>query len=269
MQSGPRPVTQVRSVFISDIHLGSRDCRADLVLDFLRRVQPDELILVGDIIDLWSLRRSFYWPQSHSDILRTILGMATHGTRIIYVPGNHDEQFRQMCGISFGNLAMHREYVHETQRGQRLLVLHGDEFDGVVQCNRWLLALGNGLYDVVLGLNRGLNALRHRFGYGYWSLAGYLKSRVGNAMSYVHSFEAAAAREARRRGLDGIICGHIHRPEIADIDGVLYCNDGDWVDSCSALVESRAGELELWHWTDADRGQLAPSQRSREVARAA
>jgi UDP-2,3-diacylglucosamine pyrophosphatase LpxH len=146
--------------------------------------------------------------------------------------------------------------------------MHGDEFDGVVQCNRWLLALGSGLYDVVLGLNRGLNALRHRFGYGYWSLAGYLKSRVGNAMSYVRSFEAAAAHAARRRGLDGIVCGHIHRPEIVDLDGVLYCNDGDWVDSCSALVETRSGELELWHWTEADR-ELPVPQRPRSVARAA
>jgi UDP-2,3-diacylglucosamine pyrophosphatase LpxH len=268
MQSGPRPAIQVRTAFISDIHLGSRDCRADLLLDFLHRVQTEQLILVGDIVDLWSLRRSFYWPQSHSDVLRTILGKTKHGTRVIYVPGNHDEQFRQVCGISFGNLEMHREYIHETQHGQRLLVMHGDEFDGAVRCNRWLLALGTGLYDLVLGLNRAVNALRHRLGYGYWSLAGYLKSRVGNAMSYVHSFEAAAAHAARRRGLDGIVCGHIHRPEMAHIDGVLYCNDGDWVDSCSALIETRAGELELWNWTDAGR-ELPLAQRIRSVARAA
>ena len=149
-----------------------------------------------------------------------------------------------------------------------MLVMHGDEFDGAVKCPRWLAALGSGLYDVILGMNRVLNAWRHRFGLGYWSLAGYLKSRVGNAMKYVRSFELAAAHAARRRELDGIICGHIHRPEMTEIDGVLYCNDGDWVDSCSALVENRAGELELWHWTDLD-SSLSALVRARSLERAA
>jgi len=268
MNSGPRPTVHVRTVFISDIHLGSRDCRADLVLDFLRRVQCDELILVGDIIDVWSLRRSFYWPQSHSDVLRTILGKTKHGTRVIFVPGNHDEQFRSVCGMAFGNLEVQREYIHETLTGKRLLVMHGDEFDGAVQCSRWLTALGSSLYDVILGLNRAVNALRHRYGLGYWSLAGYVKSRVGNAMKYVRSFEEAAAHAARRRGLDGIVCGHIHRPQLAEMSGVLYCNDGDWVDSCSALIEDRNGELELWHWTDRD-GALPELHRGRGLVQAA
>ena len=152
---------------------------------------------------------------------------------------------------------MHREYLHETASGQRLLVMHGDEFDGAVKCNRWLAALGSGLYDVALALNRALNQLRHRFGYGYWSLATYLKSRIGNAMQYVRSFEQAAAHAARKRGLDGIVCGHIHRPEIGDRDGILYCNSGDWVDSCSALIERRDGQLELWRWADMARAELA------------
>ena len=268
MGPGPRPTIHVRSAFISDIHLGSRDCRADLVLDFLQTVQSDQLILVGDIIDVWSLRRSFNWPQSHSDVLRTILGKTKYGTRVIYIPGNHDEQFRNLCGASFGNLEVHREYVHQTLRGLRLLVMHGDEFDGAVQCNRYLTALGSSLYDVALGLNRGLNALRHRFGYGYWSLAAYLKSRIGNAMQYVRSFEQAAAHTARRRGLDGIVCGHIHRPAMSNIEGALYCNDGDWVDNCSALIEDRTGELELWHWTDAS-SQLPALHRAQILARAA
>jgi UDP-2,3-diacylglucosamine pyrophosphatase LpxH len=247
-----RSTIYARSAFISDIHLGARDCRADLVLDFLRTVQTEQLILVGDIVDMWSLRRSFYWPQSHSDVLRTILGKTKHGTRVIYVPGNHDEQMRDIHGSVFGNLEIHREYEYTTQRGLRLLVTHGDEFDGAVKCSRWLTALGSGLYDVALGLNRTVNAFRRRFGYGYWSLASYLKSRVGNAVDYVRSFEQAAAHLARRRGFDGIVCGHIHRPEMTEIDGVLYCNDGDWVDSCSALIEDRAGELELWHWAQPD-----------------
>ena len=247
-----RPTIHTRSAFISDIHLGARDCRADLVLDFLRTVQTEQLFLVGDIIDMWSLRRSFYWPQSHSDVLRTILGKTKHGTRVIYVPGNHDEQMRDLHGSVFGNLEIHREYEHTTLRGLRLLITHGDEFDGAVKCSRWLAALGSGLYDVALGLNRAVNAFRRRFGYSYWSLAAYLKSRVGNAVDYVHRFEQAAAHLARRRGFDGIVCGHIHRPEMTEIDGVLYCNDGDWVDSCSALIEDRAGELELWHWAQSD-----------------
>jgi UDP-2,3-diacylglucosamine pyrophosphatase LpxH len=268
MDSGLRPTVHVRTVFISDVHLGSRDCRADLVLDFLRRVQCDQLILVGDIVDIWSLRRNFYWPQSHSDVLRTILGKTKHGTRVIFVPGNHDEQFRNVCGMLFGNLEVHREYVHETAQGRRLLVMHGDEFDGAVKCSRWLAELGSGLYDFILRLNRAVNACRHRFGLGYWSLAGYVKSRVGNAMKYVRSFEQAAAHAARRRGMDGIVCGHIHRPEMMDMDGILYCNDGDWVDSCSALVEQRNGELELWSWTDLS-ASLPLLHRARSLVRAA
>ena len=268
MTGTTRPIIHVRSAFISDIHLGSRECRADLLLDFLRHVQMEQLFLVGDIVDVWSLRRSFYWPQIHNDVLRTILGKTKHGTRVIYVPGNHDEQLRKICGTSFGNLEIHREYVHTTLRDLKLLIMHGDEFDGAVQCSRWLTALGSGLYDVTLGANRLLNAFRRRFGYPYWSLAGYLKSRVGNAMKYVHGFEQAAAQAARRRGVDGIVCGHIHRPEIIELDGTLYCNDGDWVDSCSALIEDRSGELELWHWNDVG-SALRPVITPRALPRAA
>jgi UDP-2,3-diacylglucosamine pyrophosphatase LpxH len=262
------PIIHVRSAFISDIHLGSRECRADLVLDFLRHVQMEQLFLVGDIVDIWSMRRSFYWPQIHNDVLRTILGKTKHGTRVIYVPGNHDEQLRELCGSSFGNLEIHRDYVHTTLRGMELLVMHGDEFDAAVKCSRWLAALGSGLYDVTLGANRVVNALRRRLGYPYWSLAGYLKSRVGNAVKYVHEFERAAAQAARRRGVDGIVCGHIHRPEIVELEGLLYCNDGDWVDSCSALIEDRSGELELWHWNDVG-SALRPVVTPRTEARAA
>jgi len=153
------------------------------------------------------MRRSFYWPQMHNDVLRTILGKTKHGTRVIYVPGNHDEQLRELCGSSFGNLEIHREYVHTTLRGLELLVMHGDEFDGAVKCSRWLAAFGSGLYERDAGRHRAVNALRRRLGYPYWSLAGYLKSRVGNAVKYVHEFERAAAQAARRRGVDGIVCG--------------------------------------------------------------
>jgi UDP-2,3-diacylglucosamine pyrophosphatase LpxH len=245
-----RPPVHVRSAFLSDIHLGARECRAELLLDFLHAVHVDTLYLVGDIVDVWSLRRSFYWPQLHNNVLRTLLGKAKHGTRILYVPGNHDEEFRDIDGSVFGNLEVHRELVHTTVRGERLLVAHGDMFDGSVKCSRWLAALGSGMYDVALGLNRGFNGVRRRLGFPYWSLAGYLKSKVGNAMKYVQLFEQAAAHEAQRRGLDGIICGHIHRPANHMIGGVHYYNTGDWVENCSALVEKRDGTMELWSLED-------------------
>ncbi len=251
MSLGPRPTFHARAVFLSDIHLGSRDCHADLLLEFLRSVRADELILIGDIVDIWSLQRSFYWTQAHTDVLRALLARSRDGTRVIYVPGNHDASFRDLCPASFGELHIRRDYVHQTAAGLRLLVTHGDEFDAAVQCNRWLASLGSGLYDVALALNRALNGLRRMRGRGYWSLAGFLKSRIGNAVEYVRRFETAAAEAARTRGLDGIVCGHIHRPRLTQHDGILYCNDGDWVDSCSAIVEQTDGSLELWQWADA------------------
>ena len=246
----------LRSVFLSDIHLGARECRADLLLEFLHRVHMERLFLVGDIVDVWNMRRDFFWPQLHNNVLRTLLGKAKHGTRIIYIPGNHDEEFRDLDGSVFGNLEVHREYVHTTALGQRLLVAHGDEFDANVKCSRWLAALGSGMYDVSLGLNRGVNRVRRALGFPYWSLATYLKSKVGNAMTYVRRFEEAAAHAALRRGLDGIICGHIHRPADTERCGVRYCNTGDWVENCSALIEDWAGELHLWQlesWREAFR----------------
>jgi UDP-2,3-diacylglucosamine pyrophosphatase LpxH len=247
----------VRSVFLSDVHLGARECRAQQLLDFLHRVHMDELYLVGDIVDLWSLRRSFYWPQLHNNVLRTILGKTKHGTRVIYVPGNHDEELRDLAAMVFGNLELHREFIHTTAQGQRLLVMHGDEFDGSVKCSRWLAALGSGAYDLSVNLNRALNRVRHLMGYPYWSLAGYLKSRVGTAMRYVQRFEDAAAHLAARRGLDGIICGHIHRPLDTTLHGVRYCNTGDWVENCTALVEERSGQLALWRLADGSRDMKA------------
>jgi UDP-2,3-diacylglucosamine pyrophosphatase LpxH len=240
----------VRSAFISDVHLGSRGCRADALLEFLRSVHMDTLYLVGDIVDIWSLRRSFYWPQEHNNVVRTILGKAKRGTRVVFVPGNHDEEFREFVGTFFGNLEIQRDCIHETATGQRLLVLHGDEFDSVVKCSPWLAALGSRAYDFTLSMNRHVNTLRRLFGYPYWSLAGYLKHKVKNAVSYISSFEEAVAHEARRRGVDGVVCGHIHRAEIALIHGLLYCNDGDWVENCSSLVEDRNGRLSIWRWAE-------------------
>ncbi|MGB7739736.1 MAG: UDP-2,3-diacylglucosamine diphosphatase [Steroidobacteraceae bacterium] len=246
----PQPALRLRSVFISDVHLGFKGCRAEFLLDFLRRVECEQIYLVGDIIDMWSLQRSFYWPQAHNDVIRTILGKAKHGTRVVYVPGNHDRAFRDHDGLTLGNVEIRLEAIHETADGRRFLVLHGDEFDSIVRASPLLESLGNRAYAAALRLNRYFNAVRQMLGYPYWSLAAFLKHKVKNAVKYIANFERALAAEARRRGVDGVICGHIHRAEITKIDGILYCNDGDWVESCTTLVEDFAGRLSLLRWTE-------------------
>lgn len=239
----------VRTVWISDLHLGTPGCRADALLDFLRQVECERLYLVGDIIDGWQLRRSWYWPQAHNDVVQKLLRKARKGTRVIYVPGNHDEFARRYAQLHFGGVEVMADCIHVTADGRRLWVTHGDLFDGVVQCAKWLAHLGDALYTVALRLNRDLNSLRARLGLPYWSLSKYLKLKVKRAVSYVSDFEQAVAREARRRGVDGVVCGHIHHAEMRRIDGVLYCNDGDWVESLTALVEHADGRLALLDWS--------------------
>jgi UDP-2,3-diacylglucosamine pyrophosphatase LpxH len=239
-----------RTVFISDVHLGFKGCRAEFLLDFLRRVECQQIYLVGDIIDVWSLTRSFYWPQAHNDVIRTVLGKAKHGTRVVYVPGNHDRPFRDHDGLVLGNVEILREAVHETADGRRFLVLHGDEFDSIVRASPMLESLGSTAYSFALRLNRYVNAVRQRLGYPYWSVSAFLKHKVKNAVKYIANFERAVAVEAERRGVNGVICGHIHRAEITEIDGITYCNDGDWVESCTALVEDFQGRLSLLRWTE-------------------
>jgi UDP-2,3-diacylglucosamine pyrophosphatase LpxH len=253
----PPPRYALRSLFISDVHLGSRGCRADSLLALLDAVRIEQLVVVGDLIDFWSLRRVFHWPSTHTAVLRRLLDHAREGARLIYVPGNHDAELREFVGSVFARVEIHRDYVHRTARGEQLLVLHGDEFDGVVKCAPWLAALGSRVYDATLELNRHFNRLRSAMGYSYWSLASYLKTRVPNALAYIEAFEHAAVHEARRRGLDGVICGHIHRAQLREIEGLLYCNDGDWVESCSAVVEDRNGRLALWDWDAMSKGRTA------------
>lgn len=243
----PAPL-RYRAIFVSDTHLGTPGCQADALLEFLRRTESDYLYLVGDVVDGWQLKRRWHWRQSHNDVVQKVLRKARKGTQVIYVPGNHDEAARHYVGVAFGGIEIRDEAVHCTARGQRLLVTHGDLFDGVVQCARWLAIVGDALYTFTLKLNRHVNALRARMGLRYWSLSQYLKHRVKNAVSYIVAFEAALAGEARRRGLDGVVCGHIHKAEIREIDGILYCNDGDWVESLTALVETLDGELRIVHW---------------------
>lgn len=239
-----------RSIFISDVHLGFRGCQAELVLDFLKATQCRQLYLVGDIVDVWAMHKGIYWPESHNAVVREVLEKARTGTQVIYVPGNHDELLRGHLGANFGNVTVRDEIVHLTAAGQRLLVLHGDRFDGVVQNGRWLAKLGSRAYDNLLALNGLVSQVRRRLGLKYWSLAGYLKHKVKKAVSYIGNFETAVAAEARRRGVDGLVCGHIHHAEMRDIEGVVYANCGDWVESCTALVEHHDGRLQLLRWTD-------------------
>ncbi len=238
-----------RTVWISDLHLGTPGCQAAALLDFLRHVDCETLFLVGDIIDGWQLRRSWYWPQSHNDVVQKLLRKARKGTRVIFIPGNHDEFARRYVQHNFGGVDVAGDWIHETADGRRLWVVHGDLFDGVIQCARWLAHLGDSLYEFTLRLNRHLNSLRARLGLPYWSLSRYLKHKVKRAVSYVGDFEAAVAREARRRGVHGVVCGHIHHAGLREIDGILYANDGDWVESLTALAEHADGRLEIVDWS--------------------
>jgi UDP-2,3-diacylglucosamine pyrophosphatase LpxH len=239
------PPLRVRAVWISDLHLGTPGCQARALLEFLRTTECQTLYLVGDIIDGWQLRRSWYWPQSHNDVVQKILRKARKGTHVIFVPGNHDEFARRYVAHTFGGVEVVEDYIHVTADGRKLWVTHGDLFDGVIQCAKWLAHVGDAAYEFTLKVNRWFNVARARLGLPYWSLSRYLKLKVKRAVSYVGDFEAAVAREARKRGVHGVVCGHIHHAEMRDIDGVLYCNDGDWVESLTALVEHHDGRLEI------------------------
>jgi UDP-2,3-diacylglucosamine pyrophosphatase LpxH len=242
------PLLHLRSVFISDVHLGFHGCAAGPLLELLSRVRIEQLFLLGDIVDLSSMRRSMFWPREHHEVLRTIFRLATSGTRVIYVPGNHDEELRAYVGATFNGVEIVRDMIYTAADGRRFWLLHGDEFDGVVKCSPWLAWLGNHLYDFLLAANPAVNGMRRLLGLKPASLAAFLKSRVPSAMAYIESFEHAVAREARRRGVDGVVCGHIHRPMICDVDGILYCNDGDWVENCSLLAEDYRGNLRILRW---------------------
>lgn len=237
-----------RAIWISDVHLGTPGCQAKFLLDFLKHNESDTLYLVGDIIDGWRLRKSVYWPQSHNDVVQKILRKARKGTEVVYVPGNHDESIRQFLGLSFGDIKVVPEAIHTTADGRKLWITHGDLFDGVMQYAKWLAYVGDTLYSLILYFNRYLNMLRVRLGMQYWSLSQFLKHQVKNAVSYIADFEMIMAREARLRGCQGVVCGHIHKAEIRMIDNLLYCNDGDWVESLTALVETQSGELKIIHW---------------------
>lgn len=245
---GFRPKRRFRTVWISDVHLGTRGCNAAMLVDFLHSIQCETLYLVGDIVDGWRLRKGWYWPDAHNEVVRRILKMAHRGTRVVFVAGNHDEMLRDYAGMTFGGVELVLEAVHTTADGRRLLVTHGDSFDGVVLYAKWLAFLGDTAYSLLLRANIAVNAVRRRFKLPYWSLSAHMKRKVKNAVQYVCSFEEAVAREATERGFDGIVCGHIHCAEIRNIGEVVYYNDGDWVESCTALTEDADGTLRILDW---------------------
>ena len=237
---------KVRSIFISDVHLGTRGCQADRLLDFLRDYESENLFLVGDIIDFWSMNRSIHWTPAQNTVVQKILRRARHGQRVMLIPGNHDEAMREYDGVSFGDIEVRLEHIHVAADGRRYLLLHGDEFDQVTRYHRWLAVIGDIGYNLLVRVNATLSRLRRLLRRpGYWSLAGYAKSRVKRAVSFVFDFEDSLIHAVRERGLDGVICGHIHCAAIRPVEGVVYVNCGDWVDSCTAIVEHHDGRLEL------------------------
>ena len=244
-----------RTIFISDTHLGTRGCKAEALADFLAHNDCATLFLVGDIVDGWQLKRRWYWTDAQSQVVAQILRKVDGGTRVIFVPGNHDEFARDYAGRLFAGVEIAQEAIHETADGKRLWVLHGDRFDGVIACAKWLAHLGDWAYGMALHGNDVLSKVRRRLGMPYWSLSSWLKHKVKNAVEFISRFEEIVALEAQKRGVDGVVCGHIHHAEIRRIGDVLYLNDGDWVESCSALVEDAHGNMEILRWAD-------PSQRS-------
>ncbi|WP_374331982.1 UDP-2,3-diacylglucosamine diphosphatase [Aestuariivirga sp.] len=248
MLTTPTTTRTYRAIFISDIHLGTRRAQTAALLDFLRTTESDQLYIVGDFIDNWALRKAWHWDQFHNDVVQKLLRKARKGTKLVYIPGNHDENFRNFVNLRFGRVAVLEETVHVTSSGKRYLVLHGDKFDGVVRFAPWLAKLGDTAYEISMELNKAVNGVRRLFRMPYWSLSAYLKNRVKRAVEFISHFEEAVVREARSRDCEGVICGHIHTPDDRMIDGIHYLNDGDWVESCTALVEHRDGRFEILNW---------------------
>jgi UDP-2,3-diacylglucosamine pyrophosphatase LpxH len=240
---------QVRSVFLSDIHLGTRACQADSLLGFLREHPAEHLYLIGDIIDFWSMSRGIHWSGSQNTVIQKVLRRARHGEKVVFIPGNHDEALREYDGITFGDIVVAKEYVHETADGRRFLLVHGDEYDQVTRYHKWVAVLGDIAYNFLVRLNGWLSFVRRSLGRsGYWSLAGFAKRKVKSALQFIFDFEDSVIHNVRQRGLDGVICGHIHWAAIKEVDGLIYINCGDWVDSCTGIVEHLDGRLELIDW---------------------
>lgn len=244
----PESTKRYRAIFISDIHLGTRRAQAEAFLDFLGHTESEYLYLVGDIIDSWSLRQHWHWQQSHNDVIQKLLRKARKGTKLVYIPGNHDENFRDFINLKFGKVRVLEEAIHTSATGKRYLVLHGDKFDGVVCFAPWLAKLGDQAYEVSMTLNAAVNKVRRFFKLPYWSLSAFLKYKVKKAVEFLSRFEEAVVRDAKQRNCEGVICGHVHTPDDRMIEGIHYLNDGDWVESCTALVEHLDGRFEIIGW---------------------
>ncbi|MEP0522357.1 MAG: UDP-2,3-diacylglucosamine diphosphatase [Hyphomicrobiales bacterium] len=238
-----------RTLFLSDIHLGTKGCQADLLLDFLKYHDAETLFLVGDIVDGWRLKKGWHWPQAHNDVVQKLLRKARKGAKIIYTPGNHDEFLRNYLGVHFGGVEVVERKVHETADGRRLLVIHGDQFDVVVRHARWLAHFGDWAYVSALWINTWVNKIRRNLGFPYWSLSAWAKLKVKNAVNFIGAFEEALCNEAKRSEVDGVVCGHIHHAAMHADFGIEYINTGDWVESCTAIVEHHDGHMEVIHWT--------------------
>jgi UDP-2,3-diacylglucosamine pyrophosphatase LpxH len=249
----PRPATPLvnaRTIWISDIHLGYRDCKADYLLDFLNHIHCDTLYLVGDIIDLWSLKRRFCWPQKHYQVILKFYELAARGVRVIYVPGNHDEPIRHFCGQHFGPIEIQHEHEYTSADGKHFLIMHGDAMDAYIN-HSWLARFcGDMGYDLLLFINRWSNRFRKWMGRPYFSLSSLIKSNIKGAKAAINTYQQECLAEAKRRGYDGVICGHIHYPALFEQDGLRYCNTGDWIENCSALIEDYQGAMRILHYTD-------------------
>jgi UDP-2,3-diacylglucosamine pyrophosphatase LpxH len=268
----PEP-TIYRTLFLSDVHLGSRGCQAELLLDFLKNNDAATIYLVGDMIDGWQLKNRWYWPQAHNDVVQKLLRKVRKGVRVIYLPGNHDEFARDYIGSVFGGVEVADHAYHMTADKKRLLIVHGDQFDIVVKHARWLAFLGDWAYTFALWSNLWLNKIRRKLGFTYWSLSAWAKLKVKNAVNFIGAFEAALVEAARRHNADGVVCGHIHHPVILDIGGITYVNIGDFVESCTAVAEHDDGRLEILHWRmtseERRRAALAANEGTPTAARAA
>lgn len=241
-------MNKYRTIWLSDIHLGSTGCQADTLLDFLRVNDSDTLVLVGDIIDFWALKRKPYWPVSHNTVVQKVLKKARADTTVVFIPGNHDEYLRDYLDHTFGDITLHRDYIHTLADGRAILCVHGDDFDVVTRYHKWVAKLGDVGYDFLLCVNRHFNTFRSKLGLGYWSLSAYVKHKVKSAVNFIGEYEESVVKAAQEYHVDGVLCGHIHHAEIKTINGMLYMNTGDWVESCTAIVEHYDGTLELIRW---------------------
>ena len=258
-----------RSIFISDVHLGTKEVQNACLLDFLSRVDAEFIYLVGDIVDFWKLKKNWYWPEINNDIVQRLLEKVRKGTKVTYIPGNHDERLRDYVGSNLNGVLIGQDAIHTTWDNKKLLLIHGDEFDSVVMSNKWLVHFGDWLYENIIVLNRYYNFLRRKLGFPYWSLSNFLKMRARKAVQYIENFENAVIHEARRRGVDGVVCGHIHHPAVKQVDGITYANTGDWVENCTAIVENRNGQLEMLCWASIHEQEIQRSPKLVTAAREA